>query len=510
MSHPTARQQVLSHIGRAPADLVQAPEGRHSAGVQRRSMDTQALAWHVLCVHGISLRRDQVIDDATFGAIAQSLVATRDVEHRQSSARSLIGHIVDAAEQRLPVTIAGATTIGLAREEWLATVARLAWRDLGLNGLAVIDQVRHAALTLAETHVVTIMPMLIAGAPAQPTTLAHFLGGLIEPLGSSRRRLARAIDAIDRSPLGAGIGVGDVLESNREELARQLGMSGVIGNTLEAIAGIEDTQEVLEAIAAAIRPLERFVNEVRVWIRTDPMSFVLDEGWTTKPEPTHPTLEISQRLDRLSIELATLRGEVDGARARWSNLGYGPLGAAWDDVLAVAGTLDPRLAALGGSCVEFLATGLVVNRAYLGNRAGRGHTTAGDLATFLMTEEQLSPSSAQRIAVLVLAQVRQMSLEVSGITQDMIDSAALITIGREVKVEMETLGRFLAPRRFIERRRVGTGSAAPDLNREWLAGMRAALDADRADHTARVGAAVAAYREISNVVADAASESLEG
>jgi hypothetical protein len=125
-----------------------------------------------------------------------------------------------------------------------------------------------------------------------------------------------------------------------------------------------------------------------------------------------------------------------------------------------------------------------------------------------MTEEQLSPSSARRIATLVLAQVKQSSQEVSGITQDMIDSAALITIGREVKVEMEALGRFLAPRRYIERRQV-VGSAAPDMTRAWLGQQRASLDEHRTRLAQRTEAATRALNELIRLIEDAAAESLE-
>ncbi len=155
--------------------------------------------------------------------------------------------------------------------------------------------------------------------------------------------------------------------------------------------------------------------------------------------------------------------------------------------------------------VEFLRNGLIVNRAYLGNRAGRGYTTAGDLATFLMTEEQIPPSAARSIAVLVLARVKEANLEVSGITQDMIDSAAMMIIGQEIKVEMESLGRFLAPRRFLERRQV-TGSPAPAMVREWLAGEHDLLDAHREWVRLKRGHIDGRLEATSQAIAGAASE----
>ncbi|MGB3328076.1 MAG: hypothetical protein WBA46_03925, partial [Thermomicrobiales bacterium] len=159
------------------------------------------------------------------------------------------------------------------------------------------------------------------------------------------------------------------------------------------------------------------------------------------------------------------------------------LGAETATVLAEAG--------------ELLTEGMTINRAYLGNRAGRASTTGGDLAAFLMAEEGLPPSAARAIAAMVLRQLQEQKLEVSGIQQDMIDSAAMLTIGREIKVERETLGRYLAPRRYLERRAV-LGSPASASTREWLASERHDLDADRSRHSTERqpgGAALAQLRE---------------
>jgi hypothetical protein len=79
-----------------------------------------------------------------------------------------------------------------------------------------------------------------------------------------------------------------------------------------------------------------------------------------------------------------------------------------------------------------------------------------------------------------------------------------LTIGREIKVEIESLGRFLAPRRFLERREV-TGSPAPAMTRAWLADERSALEQDRAwveEMTGRISSRIAT---LSDSITDAAS-----
>jgi len=153
-------------------------------------------------------------------------------------------------------------------------------------------------------------------------------------------------------------------------------------------------------------------------------------------------------------------------------LPYGPAGAANDwiasQLVALAGIATDQFGAID----ELFRTSMTVNRAYLANRAGRDFATSNDLAAFLMTEEQLPPSVARDIAGLTLRRLNEESLEISAIMPDHVDMAAMMVIGRELKVEMETLGRWFAPRRFLERRLV-EGSPAPSKTREWIEKERA-------------------------------------
>jgi argininosuccinate lyase len=146
---------------------------------------------------------------------------------------------------------------------------------------------------------------------------------------------------------------------------------------------------------------------------------------------------------------------------------YAPLGPELDWIdQEVPAALD-RFATLFARVETLFRQALTVNRARLANRAGRDYTTSNDLAAFLMTEERLPPSVSRNIASLALRRLRDENVEMSAISPEILDTAAMLVIGRELKVEMETLGRWFAPRRFLERRLV-EGSPAPSKTREWL------------------------------------------
>lgn len=510
MSDQAMRSNVLSFIGGQGPRATVADEAPDDSAPRPVMPTAWSALWSVAAAHVVELSGAGVIDDAGFLAVARSLLSARsDPSVEPGSTRALARLLDERIESQTPASVSGAATLGLAREEWLATAGRLLWRGAALGIVAQAVQASDAALTLAETHVVTIMPAFTGGRPVQPTTLAHFLGPLIGPLGTGRERLIEAFARLNRSPLGAGMMAGDVLAADREALARRLGFDAAAPNTMDALASIEDLVATLDAIAAVAAPVGRFVREVALWIRTDPTSFVLDEGWTDIPEPAHPALVMAARLDDLDRRLSALEDDLESLRRQLRRLGYGPLGSAHDLVIDSATRLARQSADALEAATALLSTGLIVNRAYLGNRAGRGYTTAADLSTFLMTEEQIPPTAARNIAVLVLARIKDANLEVSGITPDMIDSAALMIIGREIKVEMETLGRFLAPRRYIERRQV-TGSPNPDMTRAWLADERSSLEEHRAWLTAAQGSTASAMAALATLIEDAASEGSDG
>jgi hypothetical protein len=157
---------------------------------------------------------------------------------------------------------------------------------------------------------------------------------------------------------------------------------------------------------------------------------------------------------------------------------YGPVVAEIDRLLGLAVDLSDSLTNLLGRMTEFFTERFEPNRAFLANRAGKGLGTSSDIADLLMIEEQIDPGAARAIAALVTARLIDEGLEINAITTDMIDAAALMTIGREIKVEFEAISRYLAPRRFIERR-AGLGGPAPFAIRAYLSQEEERIAANR-------------------------------
>lgn len=444
----------------------------------RRSLWQHAVL--VNAAHVRHLAAGEVVDANVSAAIFRALDSVyRATAPGEPGVSAIVRDIEERVDAMIPGEIAGAATLGATRVETLATALRMTWREQAVEVLQQSTAFRAALLDLADAHAVTVMAAVWDRRPANPTTLAHFLGGAIGPLALAAERLKQAIPWVDRSPFGAGVMAGETMGMEREDVATSIGFARPIENTLDALGSVEDLVALVEALAANLAASRRLMGELLTWIRTEPTSFFLDERWEATPEPSMPAHRTSARLEALMLDLQVAEGETRAAVDLLRSLPYGPLGAAWD---MVARAMDRVLLSASQGMresAEAIEGALIVNRAYLANRAGRLYTTAADLAPFLMTEEGLAPTAARQIASLVISRMREQNLEASAVTQDIVDSAAVMVIGRELKVEIETLGRYLAPRRFIERRDV-LGSPAPERTRVWLRSERSRLDADRA------------------------------
>ena len=439
--------------------------------------DLAQLVYAVQTTQILLLQREGVVDEAASAAILRAIDSVQLGEKPGvHSVSQLVAAMDDRVNAAIPGEIAGASALGRTRFETVATVLRMDWRSRSANLASTSIELQKALLELANAHSVTVMGAFADRKAAAPTTFAHFLGGVIGSLQTAWNRLPVAIDAVDRSPFGSGLLVGEVFSGDRDQAAKLLGFREPIANTLDASGSIEDIVQVVEAAAAQSAVIRRFVTELLTWIRTDPTSFFIDERWESTPEPSHPAHSLSVRLERLNLD--AYRAELD-ARVAIDLLRaqpYGPIGTAWDQLAEAVNRVLGNTGAVVSTATSAVREALIINRAYLANRAGRLYSTASDLAAFLMEDQQLNPTAAQQIAGLAVARLKEATLEASQITPDIIDAAAVMVIGQELKVEMETLGRYIAPRRYIERRDV-LGSPKADRTREWLASVDTSITA---------------------------------
>lgn len=432
-----------------------------------------------LTAHAVMLRDVAILDDESAAALLTAIDGVRRGEPPEvQGSLTLVAAFDDRFDSQTAPGRAGAGRIARARHDLAATALRLVLRNRLLDLADALDVARGALIDLAESHVFTLMPAWSGHVALQPTNLAHFLTGTIAPLGRSARRLRHEYEALDRSPMGAGALAGPGLPVDRDETADLLGFESPVESTFDALSATDHFIATGASAALAVTPMRRLLSELLLWKRTEPESLRLSDELLAPLDPSLPHFRPPAALERIIAEARTVEEQAFTIGIAANEIPYGPTGELTDRLAEGVGYALDRAANVSSAFATMVSGPIEINRAWLARSAGRDLVTSGELGDFLMAEESLDPSSARDIAALTTRRAQGEGLEASAITPALIDAAAMLVIGRELGIEIERLGAYLAPRRFIEKRLILGGPAAPAI-REYLALEGARLGSDR-------------------------------
>ncbi len=422
---------------------------------------------HIVTGHVLSMNREGLIGDDVADAIVSAIGRVREHVAEHDDLVSLVRGFEGVLEAQLTPDVAAAGRVGRSIVDVSATLARLLAMDRLFDLDLYAGRCEAAALRLAETNLVTLMPVTMDGFVSQPTSFAHWIGALIEQLGRARDDLYAALERVDASAMGANALASSGFAVDRASLATELGFNRIVESTFDAVSSLDWISKAASAIDAVLSPLRRFSEEVFTWTRIEPSSFRIGD-WLMDTASGIPQWSGAFGLVRLNQELEHVAFQAHVLAHEASSVAYGPQLASLGRIAYGLDNIAGEAIALADQVAHFFEEGLVANAAWFSNRAGRGFSTSSDLADFLMIEEKLTPSEAEQIAALTIARARDQGLEAAGITVDLIDGAAMMVIGRELKVEFEAISRYLAPRRFIERR-TAVGAPSPESIRVFVA-----------------------------------------
>jgi argininosuccinate lyase len=451
------------------------------------------------------LRDVSSLDEAAAIAVLTALDGVRRGAAPVGGPTSLVVGFDERLDALTSTRAPGAGRLGRGRADTAAAAARVVLRSALLDLLAATDTLRMALLELADAHIFTLLPAYGEGRPLQPTTLAHYLGGAIGPLGRAAARLRTGIAETNRSPLGAVALASTGVSIDREATARMLGFDGPVVSTFDAVSAVDHLSAALDPAAALASGVGRLLGDLQTWLRAEPASTRLAPRWIAPADDSLPQFLPAAGLDRLETEAVAVGLDAATSVRLATGIPYGPVGGAMDLPFGRALAVLDATRDLMVETAALVSEGLEINRAHFASRAGRDHVTSGELAALLIEGEGLDPAAARAVAAAVVRQAMDQGLEASGITPEAIDAAALATIGRELGIEIERLGAYLAPRRFLERR-TALGAPSPAATRDWLELERTRTLADERwidGLTTRIGEARSGLeREVASLLAE--------
>jgi argininosuccinate lyase len=189
--------------------------------------------------------------------IAQNFKWSIDSEDVHLNIENRLTEIVGAAGKKLHT--------GRSRNDQVATDMRLYLREVVDQTIEQISALQKATLTLAEKHIMTIIPGLTHLQVAQPVSFAHHLHAYYEMLERDKARFKDARKRINILPLGAAALAGTSYPIDRKFVAKLLKFDGVMGNSLDAVSDRDFLIEFNANASILMTHLSRWSEELIMW-----------------------------------------------------------------------------------------------------------------------------------------------------------------------------------------------------------------------------------------------------
>ncbi len=320
---------------------------------------------------------------------------------------------VESRLRELIGPLAGKLHTARSRNDQVATDFKLYVRDeIGAID-ALLAALQLALATKALAHADTVMPGFTHLQTAQPITFGHHCLAYVEMFARDRGRFADAKQRLSECPLGAAALAGTSFPIDRDMTAKALGFDRPAANSLDAVSDRDFVLETLAAASIAAMHLSRLAEEIVMW--TSPQfGFVrLSDKFTTgssiMPQKRNPDAAelVRAKTGRIAGAFHALLMVMKGlplAYAKDMQEDKEPLFDALD-------ALKLALAAMTGM-VEDLEPDVEAMR----EAAGRGHSTATDLADWLVLNLGLAFRDAHRLTGRIVALADAKGVEIKALT----------------------------------------------------------------------------------------------
>ncbi len=409
MTDKSANKMWGGRFAMSPAEIMQ--EINASIGFDKRLAPQDIRGSKA---HAAMLAEAGILTKAEAREIAKGLdaiaaeIASGDFEY--SVALEDVHMNVESRLKGMIGAAAGRLHTARSRNDQVATDFRLWVRDQ-IDGVdEALAGVQRALVDKAEAHAATVMPGFTHLQPAQPVTFGHHLLAYVEMIGRDRGRFADARKRLNECPLGSAALAGTSFPIDRHMTAEALGFDRPMANSLDGVSDRDFALETLAAAAISAIHFSRLAEEIVIWM-TPQFGFVkLSDRFTTgssiMPQKRNPdAAELSRaKVGRIAGAFQSLAMVMKGLPLAYSKdmqedkeVTFDALESFKLVVAAMAGMiadLEPQAAAMQAA-------------------AGRGYSTATDLADWLVRELKMPFRDAHHVtgAIVKAAEDRGCDLE---------------------------------------------------------------------------------------------------
>ncbi len=374
-------------------------------------------------VHAAMLGATGIISDSDASAIREGLLAVlSEIEAGDFAYSRALEDIHMNVEARLTEIIgpaAGRLHTGRSRNDQVATDFRLWVRDAADGTIEALHLLIRAFVAQAEAGPDMVMPGFTHLQSAQPVTWGHHMLAYAEMFWRDLTRFEDARARMNECPLGAAALAGTSFPIDREATAEALGFDAPASNSLDAVADRDFALEFLSAASICATHLSRFAEELVIWSSAQfgfvTMSDAFTTGSSIMPQKKNPDAAelVRAKVGRIVAAFVGLLTVMKGLPLTYSK----DMQEDKEQVFDAADALALALAAMEGMLADLTPNAAVLRRA-----AGAGHSTATDVADWLVRELGLPFREAHHVTGRVVALAEERGCEIADLPLEALQS----------------------------------------------------------------------------------------
>ncbi len=226
-----------------------------------------------------------------------------------------------AVERRLTEVVGrvgGKLHTARSRNDQVATDVAMFVRAHAHEAHTQLTRLARTILELADRHLDWPMPGYTHLQRAQPVYLSHHLLAYVWMLVRDRERFEAVASATAKLPLGAGALAGVNFDTNRDQVAVELGFTALAENSIDAVSNRDFVLDYLSAAATCATHLSRLGAEIVIW-STEEFGFCeVADAWASgssiMPQKKNPDAAelLRAKAPRIAAHLLALHGVLHG------------------------------------------------------------------------------------------------------------------------------------------------------------------------------------------------------
>src|SRR3954466_2028161 len=289
-----------------------------------------------------------------------------------------------AVERRLTEIVGpvgGKLHTARSRNDQVATDMVMFTRAHALRAIESLTDLQTAIVRVAEAHLDWAMPGYTHLQRAQPVYLSHHLLAYFWMFRRDAARFAVVLGSTAELPLGAGALAGVNFPTDRRLVGAELGVAGVVPNSIDAVSNRDFVLDFLSAAATCATHLSRLGAEIVLWSSEEFGFCEVADAWASgssiMPQKKNPDAAelLRAKAPRVAAHLTALHGVMHGLPLTYNK----DMQEDKEHLFDAADTLDLCLQAASG-----MLTGISFDRERLAGAAADEMIAAVDVADMLV------------------------------------------------------------------------------------------------------------------------------